>query len=192
MSYRRPHVKNHRNYSTEWKHNVVWIKTLVKKFFSPLQISLFLILWVRSSRKVWHLITIFDIHSPFILPSFFRRVENGGKKTKSWSKVMPFCSIFELIRFRDRLCRDTMVIIKVVSTNVIWLNYVFIHKLLFLMKIFVIVDRILESLLYYVMFILLSWMPFVYQKALIQISHQYFLLQNNFYEFTKRNHNLER
>ena len=39
-------------------------------------------------------ITIFAIHSPFLLPSFFRREEKREKEyPKSWSKLMTLCSI---------------------------------------------------------------------------------------------------
>ena len=39
-----------------------------------------------SSRKVWLLITFFAIHSPFVLPYFFRMEEKRGRdKPKSWS-----------------------------------------------------------------------------------------------------------
>ena len=46
----------------------------------------------RSSIKAWLL--IFAIHFPFLLPFYFRREEKERKEyLKSWSKVMPFCSI---------------------------------------------------------------------------------------------------
>ena len=41
--------------------------------------------FLRSSRKAWLKITIFAIHSPFLLPSFFMREEKRGKeKPKMW------------------------------------------------------------------------------------------------------------
>jgi len=36
-----------------------------------------------SSRKVWLKITIFAIHSPFLLPPFFRREEKSGNNNQS-------------------------------------------------------------------------------------------------------------
>ena len=42
----------------------------------------FAIEWVWSSRKAWILITIFAIHSPFLLPSFLGGWEKGKRMTK--------------------------------------------------------------------------------------------------------------
>ena len=50
-----------------------------------------------SSRKAFLLITIFAIHYPFLLPSFFMRDEKKWREyLKSWSKIMPFCSIYRI------------------------------------------------------------------------------------------------
>ena len=35
---------------------------------------------IGCGRKAWLLVTIFAIHSPLLLPSFFRREEKGGTK----------------------------------------------------------------------------------------------------------------
>ena len=39
--------------------------------------------FLRSSRKAWLRITLFAIHSPFLLPSFFKREEKKGNNNQN-------------------------------------------------------------------------------------------------------------
>ena len=54
------------------------------------------IVWIEQKDMTFD--HSFAIYSPFLLPSFFSREDKRRKEyPKSWSKVMPFCSIIGIM-----------------------------------------------------------------------------------------------